>query len=93
MNAWANSQQKNAVSRVESLLGNMKVSPDAMTYSTLLKTVAASALSDKGDRAEKIVKLMKQGGFEPNGRDLKQLELATGRGNKREHDERIVTTH
>jgi hypothetical protein len=38
MNAWANSQHPVAVTRVELLMGSMKVRPDAMTYSTWLKS-------------------------------------------------------
>jgi pentatricopeptide repeat protein len=82
MNAWANSKQVDAVPRVESLLARMKLPPDAITFSTLLRTVAVSQLSDKADRGREVVDRMKQQGFEPNERDLKQLDYALGRENK-----------
>jgi hypothetical protein len=53
MNAWANSQHPDAATRVELLMGSMKVRRDAMTYSTAwLKCIAASSLSNRMNQTE-----------------------------------------
>lgn len=74
MNAWANSKQQNALSHVESLHEKMTTSPDAMTYNTILKVIASSSLSDKSNRAQAVIKMMKEKGFEPSSLALKYFE-------------------
>jgi pentatricopeptide repeat protein len=97
LNAWATSKlvDETVVARVEALvdeevMGNSKRStsstivPNARTFSIWLKTIAASRLAvpDKRKKAEQVVLVMTKHGFEPNDRDLQQLELAvTGSGN------------
>lgn len=76
--ACLNSPKIDTLSRVESLIRRMLVSPDAMTFSMLLKTIASSTISNKGDRAAEVFKMMKLRGFEPTSQDLKHLELSTG---------------
>jgi len=74
MNAWSNSKQQDALSHVESLHEKMTTSPDAMTYNTILKVIASSSLSDKSNRAQAVIKMMKEKGFEPSSLALKYFE-------------------
>ena len=87
LTAWSRSRLPEAGNRAEAILTEKMtttVPPDHMTYSIWLRTVVKSQTSDggqnnnnnKGAEAEKIVRLMKSNGLEPNARDLKLLSVA-----------------
>jgi pentatricopeptide repeat protein len=79
MKAWARTRLPEAGSRVESIVNQMKVTPDHMAYSIWLRAVVKSSNTNKkAKEAAMIVDKMKSKGFEPNSRDLKLLAVALG---------------
>jgi pentatricopeptide repeat protein len=91
--AWSFARDPEAVPRVTALLkelleqakGNPKMTPNANTFGSVLKTLADSHLPDKEKRAEAVVNLMEKFGIELTDWSRNQLTKCTsgGRGLRR----------
>jgi pentatricopeptide repeat protein len=98
--AWSFTRDPEAVPRVTALLkevldqaeGNSRMTPNANTFGSVLKTVASSRLPDKEKRAQVVVDLMQKFGIEWSAWSRTQFKMCatdSGRGPRRRNQKKL----